>query len=112
MINLVRWLVVVAMTFAGIAVAQPTADRIEYRSAFEGFRSFKEPELGSWANANEEAGALGGHVGQLKGSRPASDAAAHSTHGASGGDSRSSNRPGTPAPASPKPAAAHQGHSK
>ena len=40
--------------------------RLEYRSAFEGYRAYQEPEARSWRASNQEAGALGGHVGQMK----------------------------------------------
>ena len=37
-----------------------------YQSAFENYRAYEEPEPISWQRANDEAGALGGHVGQMK----------------------------------------------
>ena len=36
---------------------------VEYRSAFEGYRAFKEEELRDWRGANDEVGAAGGHGG-------------------------------------------------
>ena len=36
---------------------------VEYRSAFDGYRSFAEQELRDWRKANEEVGATGGHLG-------------------------------------------------
>lgn len=39
---------------------------VTYRSAFEGYRSYAEPELAPWRKANEEAGAAGGHAGIFK----------------------------------------------
>ena len=54
-----------AMLFAGLAVAQ-SADRpdprdprakapaVEYRSAFEGYRPFTEPDARDWRKSNEE----------------------------------------------------------
>ena len=50
------------------ATAPGTPSRLEYQSAFDGYRAHKELETQSWRESNEEAGALGGHVGQLKGS--------------------------------------------
>lgn len=63
---------------------------LDYRSAFEGYRRYREPVPRTWRETNEEAGLLGGHRGQLT---PATPAAA--------------------SPTLPKPAgAAHEGHAK
>jgi len=43
---------------------------VVYRSAFEGYRPYKEPQSQPWRASNEEAGALGGHVGQIRGTAP------------------------------------------
>jgi len=43
----------------------------KYRSAFEGYRPYEEGKQRSWREANEEAGALGGHMGQLRSHAPA-----------------------------------------
>ena len=54
-----------ALLFAGLAVAQSAdrpdprdprakAPRAEYRSAFEGYRPFAEPEAHDWRKSNEE----------------------------------------------------------
>lgn len=49
---------------ASPAVASPA--RLDYRSAFVGYRAYREPELRSWRKANDEAGALRGHAGHLE----------------------------------------------
>ena len=49
------------------ATSQPGVPvRLDYRSAFEGYRAYQEAETRSWREANDEAGLLAGHVGQLK----------------------------------------------
>ncbi len=63
-----------ALLFAGNAAAQdagrtnpldPQANvpPVEFRSAFEGYRAFVEPERRDWREANKEVGAAGGHAG-------------------------------------------------
>jgi hypothetical protein len=70
--------VVVAIVFAAPAAAQsdgrrnPTdphakAPATEFRSAFEGYRPFAEPEPRDWRKSNEEVGAAGGHGGHRPG---------------------------------------------
>lgn len=53
-----------------ITAAKPavsaTSLQLEYRSAFDGYRAYQEPVARSWRETNDEAGALGGHRGQLK----------------------------------------------
>jgi hypothetical protein len=46
--------------------AAAKAPPVEYRSAFEGYRAFKDEELADWRNANEDVGAAGGHAGQRR----------------------------------------------
>ena len=41
-----------------------------YRSAFEGYRSFADQEIGDWRKANEEVVAAGGHAGLRPGQGP------------------------------------------
>ena len=48
------------------SAASVTLSGLEYRSAFESYRAYEELEPVSWQRANEEAGALGGHGGQMK----------------------------------------------
>ncbi len=59
----------------GALNAQAKVPALEYRSAFEAYRAFKEEELRDWRKANEEVGAAGGHAGhkprQDPGARPA-----------------------------------------
>lgn len=74
-----------ALLFAGLAVAQggrpdPLDQRVkvppvEFRSAFEGYRPYAEPELRDWRKSNEEVGAAGGHAGQRPGQNPGRPAA-------------------------------------
>ena len=52
------------------APARPDAENpraavsaVEYRSAFEGYRPFADPELADWRQANEGVGAAGAHGG-------------------------------------------------
>lgn len=47
-----------------------------YRSAFEGYLKFRPGPVSSWKGANDTVGAVGGHVGALKGAPAASPAAA------------------------------------
>lgn len=46
------------------------APAVQYRSAFEGYRAFVEPEVGDWRRANEEVGKAGGHAGHRPGQGP------------------------------------------
>ena len=82
-----------ALLVAGTAVAQSDArldprdprikvPQVEYRSAFEGYRPYAEPDLRDWRRSNEEVGK---------------------------GAATSKPQPGTPQTAG-KPAPAHQGH--
>ena len=77
------YVAVPALLFAGLAVAQgakpfdprdPKAKvpAVEFRSAFEGYRPYAEPELRDWRKSNEEVGAAGGHAGH----RPAPESPA------------------------------------
>lgn len=63
-----------ALLLAGTAVAQgdgrpdpkdprSKAPPVEFRSAFEGYRPYAEPELRDWRKSNDEVGAAGGHAG-------------------------------------------------
>jgi hypothetical protein len=66
-------LVLPALFLAGLAVAQdgrpyPPAQKaksppIQYRSAFEGYRPYAEPERRDWRKANEEVRNTAGHAG-------------------------------------------------
>lgn len=70
-------LVVVATAVAGSVAAQGAqrpdpkdpkapAPAVTYRSSFEEYRPYTEPELVPWRRANEEVGAAGGHTGMFK----------------------------------------------
>jgi len=72
-----------ALLFAGAAAAQSAgraspldpqakAPPVEFRSAFEGYRSFVEQDLRDWRKANEEVGTAGGHAGARPGQGPGS----------------------------------------
>lgn len=52
-----------AGTAPGARDAQAKVPPVEYRSAFEGYRAFKDEELLDWRKANDEVGAAGGHAG-------------------------------------------------
>jgi hypothetical protein len=56
----------------------------EFRSVFEGYRPYAEPEVRDWRKSNEAVGAAGGHAGQRPGQGP--------------GKETSKPQPGTPAP--------------
>jgi hypothetical protein len=84
-----------ALLFAGVAVAQ--SDRradprepalgvppVEYRSAFEGYRPYGDPEPRDWRKSNEEVGAAGQRPGQGPGaptSKPQPGKAGDPGHG-------------------------------
>jgi hypothetical protein len=55
---------------AAPAEAARAAAPIPYRSAFAGYRAWQEPAPMKWLDANETAGALGGHMGHVRGSSP------------------------------------------
>ena len=74
----ILFVAVPALLFAGMAVAQgdgrpdPRDPRVkvppvEYRSAFEGYRPYGEPQLRDWRKSNEALGAAGGHAGHRPG---------------------------------------------
>ena len=96
------FIVVPAFLFAGLAAAQgsgpaspadprPAAPAAQYRSVFEGYRSFAEQQPSDWRKANKEVGSAGGHAGHRPGqdagrrtSKPEPDAAggpAQRSHG-------------------------------
>ena len=67
-----------ALLLAGVAAAQADgrpdprdprakAPPVEYRSTFEGYRPYAEPELRDWRKSNEEVGASGGRAGHRPG---------------------------------------------
>jgi hypothetical protein len=39
---------------------------VTYQSAFQDYRSYREQELASWREVNEEVARVGGHVGVMK----------------------------------------------
>lgn len=76
-----RYVCIALALAAGVAVAQEArrpnpadpglkAGPAAYRSAFDGYRSFADEEVGDWRRANEDVGAAGGHAGH----RPAQGA--------------------------------------
>jgi hypothetical protein len=77
----IRVVAVPALLFAGMAVAQgdgrsdPMDPRakvppVEFRSAFEGYRPYAEPDLRDWRKSNEEVGTAGAHAGHRAGQGP------------------------------------------
>lgn len=48
---------------ASTEVAVPAA---QYRSAFEGYRPFREEPVADWRAVNEEVGRVGGHIGIMR----------------------------------------------
>jgi len=71
----IRILLLPALAAASAASAQSAAPAdaargaapIPYRSAFAGYRAWQEPAPMNWREANETAGALGGHMGHVRG---------------------------------------------
>jgi len=71
----IRILLLPALAAASAASAQGNAPAdtarvatpIPYRSAFAGYRAWQEPAPMNWREANEAAGALGGHMGHVRG---------------------------------------------
>lgn len=70
-----QMLFALAAATAGSAAAQarpdPTdakakAPPVEYRSAFEGYKPYAEPELAPWRGVNDEVRRAGGHTGIFK----------------------------------------------
>ena len=65
------------------ADAKAKAPPAEYRSAFESYRPYAEPELASWRAVNEEVRSVGGHVGLMRGQgqeKPPAEPAARGGH--------------------------------
>jgi len=74
----IHLVLVPALLCAGAAVAQnkgPADPRdartkvppVEFRSVFEGYQPYADPELRDWRKSNEEVGAAGGHAGHRAG---------------------------------------------
>jgi len=67
----IRFLILGASLATLPAWAQPTAapvaPPIQYRSAFADYRAWREPEPMDWGTANRAVGALGGHMGHVRG---------------------------------------------
>ena len=69
----IMFVAVPALLCAGVAVAQGDDRRdprdarakvppVEYRSAFDGYRQYADPELRDWRKSNEEVGVAGGRA--------------------------------------------------
>ena len=72
--QLLAWSMAQADT-ARPALADPADPKVavpetKYESAFEGYRGYDDAKLRSWREANDEAGTLGGHMGQVRGRPP------------------------------------------
>ena len=52
---------------SGPADARVVSPAPQYRSAFADYRAWRETEPMNWRNANDEAGALGGHMSHVRG---------------------------------------------
>jgi hypothetical protein len=52
------------------ADARAVSPMWHYRSAFVDYRAWREPELTNWRSANNKAGAVGGHIGHVRGQAP------------------------------------------
>lgn len=63
----IRFLVMGASLVALPAWAQPVAAPGQYRSVLEDYRAWREPEPVDWRAANRAVGALGGHMGHVRG---------------------------------------------
>ncbi|HEX6319807.1 MAG TPA: hypothetical protein VFZ84_13190 [Burkholderiales bacterium] len=59
----------------GPAKTDALVPRVTYRSAFEGYRSYREQQVAPWKEVNEEVARVGGHMGVLKADRQAGPAA-------------------------------------
>lgn len=67
------------------------APAAHFRSAFEGYRAYAEPQPADWRKANEDVGAAGGHPGHRPGQgagRPASKPEPDRTEGGHGGHAK------------------------
>lgn len=75
------YVVVPALLFAGLAVAQgdgrsdprdskAKVPSVVFRSTFEGYRPYADQDLRDWRRSNEEVGAAGGHAGHRPGQGP------------------------------------------
>ena len=78
LLSAILWLGYAVPGFA--AEAKPTdptgsAPPVAYRSAFEGYRPFREEPIVDWRALNADVGAVGGHVGIMGG------AGGHAGHG-------------------------------
>lgn len=69
------WMAAAIALAAGPALAQSrpkpddpkaAAAPIEHRSAFEGYRPFRDEAMVPWREVNDEVGRVGGHVGVLR----------------------------------------------
>ena len=63
------------------ADARAKAPPAEYRSPFEAYRPYTEPELASWRAVNEEVRRAGGHIGLMRGQAQEKPPAKPSAHG-------------------------------
>lgn len=102
------WAILLISAAATSVIAQPAATGVQpppaghelgYRSTFEGYRAFADEKVGSWRDANDTVGRIGGWRAYAKEARQPASAPA-----APGGSSNST----TPAPA----ADPHAGHGK
>lgn len=65
------------------ADAKAKAPPVEYRSAFEGYKPYAEPELAPWRAVNEDVRRVGGHIGMMRAQsrdKPQAKPPAHGGH--------------------------------
>ena len=62
-----------AQSEAKVPAAQPDVPvpAVKYRSAFEDYRPYREQEIATWREVNDEVARIGGHAGVLKKPKPA-----------------------------------------
>lgn len=56
-----------AAVSAGPADGKAVSPLLHYQSAFADYRAWSDPELMNWRKANDEAGAMGDHMGHVRG---------------------------------------------
>ena len=89
-----------AATAAVPAEAQPSPPppEVTYRSAFADYKPFREEPPADWRTLNEAVGEAGGHIGIMRGAKPAV------------GNHRSNNPPAEPVKSAPTRGTDTHGH--
>jgi hypothetical protein len=61
-----------AYGFAAVSAPPETAaPAAQYRSAFEGYRSYRDEPVADWRSVNDDVARAGGHIGIMRGAAPA-----------------------------------------